>query len=87
MVGAENDKDICTKLKKRLEEDVELNVSSVTNVESNYFYLYLKENIEENGVWQVIIGKQYAASVTFDAKFMIYFYFEDASKYFLVFRS
>ena len=33
--------------------------------------------VEENGVWQVVIGKQFAASVTFDAKFIYYFLIEE----------
>lgn len=43
--------------------------------------------MEENGVWQVIIGRQFAASVTFDAKYMFYFQLEESGKYCLVFRS
>ena len=42
---------------------------------------------EEHGVWQVIIGKQFAASVTFDARYIYYFQVEESRKYFLVFRS
>jgi len=33
--GSEQDKDIATKLKKKLDEDVELNQPSVSNSESN----------------------------------------------------
>ena len=70
------DKELAEKLKKRLDLDIELIMPSVSN-----------EDIEENGVWQVVIGKQFAASVTFDARFIYYFQLEESRKYFLVFRS
>ena len=70
------DKDLAIKLKERLDLDLELIKPSISN-----------EEIEENGVWQVIIGKQFAASVTYDAKFIYYFQLEESRKYFLVFRS
>ena len=70
------DKDLAEKLKRRLDLDIELIRPSVSS-----------EDIEENGVWQVVIGKQFAASVTFDARFIFYFQLEESRKYFLVFRS
>ena len=71
-----SDKEMAEKLKRRLDLDLDLIKPSVSN-----------EEIEENGVWQVVIGKQFAASVTFDAKFIYYFQLEESRKYFLVFRS
>ena len=71
-----SDKEMAEKLKRRLDLDLDLIKPSVSN-----------EDIEENGVWQVVIGKQFAASVTFDAKFIYYFQLEESRKYFLVFRS
>ena len=71
-----SDKELAEKLKRRLDLDLELIKPSVSN-----------EEIEESGVWQVIIGKQFAASVTFDARFIYYFQLEESRKYFLVFRS
>ena len=70
------DKDLAEKLKRRLDLDIELIRPSVSS-----------EDIEENGVWQVVIGKQFAASVTFDARVIFYFQLEESRKYFLVFRS
>ena len=70
------DKEMAEKLKRRLDLDIDLIRPSVSN-----------DEIEENGVWQVVIGKQFAASVTFDAKFIYYFQLEESRKYFLVFRS
>ena len=70
------DKDLAEKLKRRLDLDIELIRPSVSS-----------EDIEENGVWQVVIGKQFAASDTFDARFIFYFQLEESRKYFLVFRS
>ena len=70
------DKELAEKLKRRLDLDVELIRPSVSN-----------EDVEENGVWQVVIGKQFAASVTFDARFIYYFQLEESRKYFLVFMS
>ena len=71
-----SDKELAEKLKRRLDLDLELIKPSISN-----------EDIEENGVWQVVIGKQFAASVTFDARFIYYFQLEESRKYFLVFRS
>ena len=71
-----SDKELAEKLKRRLDLDIDLIRPSVSN-----------EDIEENGVWQVIIGKQFAASVTFDARFIYYFQLDESRKYFLVFRS
>lgn len=48
---------------------------------------YSSDEIEECGVWQVIVGKQFAASVSFDARHVFYFQMEESRKYFLVFRS
>ena len=69
-----SDKELAEKLKRRL--DLDLIRPSISN-----------DDIEENGVWQVVIGKQFAASVTFDARFIYYFQLEESRKYFLVFRS
>ena len=71
-----SDKEIAQKLKVKLDEDNDLNQPSISN-----------EDIEEHGVWQVCVGKQFAASVTFDAKYIYYFQLEESRKYFLVFRS
>ena len=71
-----SDKDLAMKLKEKLDLDVDLIKPSISN-----------EDIEENGVWQVVIGKQFAASVTFDAKYIYYFKLDESRKYFLVFRS
>ena len=71
-----SDKELALQLKKKLDEDRELMESSKSS-----------EEIEENGVWQVIIGKQFASSVSFDARFIYYFQLEESRKYFLVFRS
>ena len=71
-----SDKELAEKLKRRLDLDIDLIRPSVSN-----------EDVEENGVWQVIIGKQFAASVTFDARFIYYFQLDESRKYFLVFRS
>ena len=71
-----SDKELAEKLKRRLDLDLELIKPSISN-----------EDVEENGVWQVVIGKQCAASVTFDARFIYYFQLEESRKYFLVFRS
>lgn len=71
-----SDKELATKLKERLDLDLDLIKPSVSS-----------EEIEETGVWQVIIGKQFASSVTYDAKFIYYFQLEESRKYFLVFRS
>ncbi len=70
------DKELAEKLKRRLDLDLDLIKPSISG-----------EDIEENGVWQVVIGKQFAASVTFDARFIYYFQLDDSKKYFLVFRS
>ena len=71
-----SDKELAEKLTRRLDLDKDLIMPSVSN-----------DDIEENGVWQVVIGKQFAASVTFDARFIYYFQLEESRKYFLVFRS
>ena len=71
-----SDKELAENLKRRLDLDLELIKPSISN-----------EDVEENGVWQVVIGKQFAASVTFDARFIYYFQLEESRKYFLVFRS
>ena len=71
-----SDKELAEKLKRRLDLDLDLIKPSISN-----------EDVEENGVWQVVIGKQFAASVTFDARFIYYFQLEESRKYFLVFRS
>ena len=71
-----SDKELAEKLKRRLDLDLDLIKPSISN-----------DDIEENGVWQVVIGKQFAASVTFDARFIYYFQLEESRKYFLVFRS
>ena len=70
------DKELAEKLKRRLDLDIDLIKPSISS-----------EDIEETGVWQVVIGKQFASSVTFDAKFIYYFQLEESRKYFLVFRS
>ena len=57
-----SDKELAEKLKRRLDLDLDLIKPSISN-----------EDVEENGVWQVVIGKQFAASVTFDARFIYYF--------------
>ena len=70
------DKELAMKLKEKLDREPRLMRPSVSN-----------EEVEENGVWQVIIGKQFAASVCFDSKYIYYFQLEESRKYFLVFRS
>ena len=70
------DKELAEKLKRRLDLDLDLIKPSISG-----------EDIEENGVWQVVIGKQFASSVTFDARFIYYFQLDESRKYFLVFRS
>ena len=71
-----SDKELAEKLKRRLDLDIDLIRPSVSY-----------DDIEETGVWQVVVGKQFAASVTFDARFIYYFQLEESRKYFLVFRS
>ena len=71
-----SDKELAEKLKRRLDLDIDLIRPSVSN-----------EDVEETGVWQVVIGKQFASSVTFDARFIYYFQLDESRKYFLVFRS
>ena len=71
-----SDKELAEKLKRRLDLDPDLIRASVSN-----------EDVEENGVWQVVIGKQFASSVTYDARFIYYFQLDESRKYFLVFRS
>ena len=63
------------KLKSKLDK-----IPSLNQVSNSY-------GKEEHGVWQVIIGKQYAASVTFDARYVFYFKIDESQKYYLVFRS
>ena len=70
------DKELAEKLKRRLDLELDLIKPSISG-----------EDIEENGVWQVVIGKQFAASVTFDARFIYYFQLDDSKKYFVVCRS
>jgi hypothetical protein len=75
------DKETCSKLKGFLDKDAELNLTVTTSEKD-------KTNIhEEHGVWQVVIGKHFVASLTFDAKHFLYFKFDDLKKYFLLFRS
>jgi len=76
--GSENDKEICTKLKKLLDNDPKMNIPSNPHGIPNQ---------EELGAWQCIIGRQFCASVTFDAECLIYFMFTKINKYFMVFRS
>lgn len=76
--GAIDDKDICTKLKTLLDNEPMLNEpSNPQNL----------PDCSEHGVWQCIIGRQFCASVTFDAEYMVYFSFPKLSKYFMIFRS
>lgn len=75
---AKNDKEICTKLKKLLDGDESLNQPSNPH---NIL------NEDELGAWQCIIGRQFCASITFDAEYLIYFMFSKLNKYFMVFRS
>lgn len=70
-----SDKEFAILLKKELDGIESLNRPSGTPEK------------EEKGVWQVIIGRQFAASVTFDAKYIFYFQLESSRKYYLVFRS
>ena len=70
-----SDKDFAILLKKKLDNIPILNKASSS------------QGKEEHGVWQVLIGKQFAASVTFDARYIYYFQIEETRKYFLVFRS
>ena len=76
--GDKSDKDAATILKKSLDQDKSLNNPSNPNSSSEF---------EEQGVWQVVIGKQFVGSITFDAEYLIYFQFTDMSKYFMIFRS
>ena len=55
----------------------ELSKPSISSSESKFLIFYIFFVVQENGVWQVIIGKQFAASVTFDAKFIYYFQIEE----------
>lgn len=70
-----SDKEFSILLKKRLDNIPVLNKASCS------------QGKDEHGVWQVIIGRQFAASVTFDARYIYYFQIEESRKYFLVFRS
>ena len=76
--NANCDKQIATNLKKLLDSDKSLNLPSNPQEVPNY---------DEQGVWQCIIGRQFCASVSFDAELLIYFVFPKLNKYFLVFRS
>ena len=76
--NAPSDKQIATNLKKLLDSDKSLNIPSNPQGVPNY---------DEQGVWQCIIGRQFCASVAFDAELLIYFVFPKLNKYFLVFRS
>ena len=81
MTDSNYDKETCTKLKTSLDKDPELNLPVTTSEKD-------KTNIhEEYGVWQVVVGKHFVASVTFDAKHFLYFKFDEMKKYFLIFRS
>jgi len=76
--NSKQDKDTAQKLKRLLDKDPALNVPS--NPQG-------KPDTEELGVWQVIVGRQFTGSVTFDAENLIYFQFQEIEKYFMVFRS
>ena len=76
--GSIQDKDTAFKLKGLLDKDEALNKAS--NPQN-------KPETEELGVWQVVVGKQFTASVTFDAENLLYFQFQELGKYFIVFRS
>lgn len=78
MEGSKEDKDTALKLKRLLDKDASLNEPS--NPQG-------KHDTEELGVWQVIVGRQFTGSVTFDAENLLYFQFQDKCKYFMVFRS
>lgn len=72
------DKTAATKLKALLDADKELNIpSNPQNL----------PDCDEHGVWQVIIGRQFTGSVTFDAENFIYFQFSELRKFFMIFRS
>jgi hypothetical protein len=72
------DNQTATKLKVLLDADQELNLpSNPQNLPDN----------DEHGVWQVLVGRQFTASVTFDAENLMYFQFSELNKYFMVFRS
>ena len=72
------DKEIATNLKSKLDKDSDLIKPS--NPQNT-------PNVEEHGVWQCIVGRQFCSSLTFDAEHLIYFKFIELNKYFLCFRS
>lgn len=76
--NSKQDKDTAQKLKRLLDKDPTLNTPS--NPQG-------KPDTEELGVWQVIVGRQFTGSVTFDAENLIYFQFQELGRYFMVFRS
>lgn len=76
--NSNSDKEICTKLRILLDKDTSMNKPS--NPQKS-------QDTEELGAWQCIIGKQFCASVTFDAEYLCYFSFPKHDKYFMVFRS
>lgn len=73
-----SDKEICSKLKVLLDKDASLNEPSNPQKITGF---------DEHGVWQCIIGRQFCASVTFDAEYLCYFCFPKQNKYFMIFRS
>lgn len=73
-----SDKEICIAFKRLLDGDSLLNKPSNPQNIPNY---------DEHGVWQCIIGRQFCASITFDAEYLAYFCFPKLSKYFMIFRS
>lgn len=80
--GSVIDKDICTKLKKLLDADVVL-----SKTKSNPGGITGSEEESELGIWQVIVGRAFSSSASFDAEYLVYFSFPKLSKYFLIFRS
>ena len=81
MTDSKYDKEICSKLKAMLDKDAELNIPVTTSEKD-------KTNIhEEQGVWQIVIGKHFVASMTYDSKHFLYYKFDEFKKYFLIFRS
>lgn len=75
------DKEIASRWKELLDKEPELNKPSCPKIGS------LTNPVEEHGVWQTIVGRQFVASVTFDAELLLYFKFDDLNKFFLCFRS
>lgn len=72
------DKEAATILKRLLDKDELLNIIIGKGSSSDN---------DDKGVWQVVIGKQFVGSITYDAECLIYFQFTDICKYFMVFRS